>query len=223
MPETIRAVEMSRIGNSKTGRPAGPSARRRESGPVERRRAENCREHAAVAVTAPEHAAKETQRRSRGPAPDVGADGLGQSRSPHVEHGADGLAGAREAVEPLSKTSSESMVRKSAKPMAKRPQSSKLRLMPMPVSMCERSQKRHAGKQRVPRPAEHDPAPDVGADGLGQSRSPHVEHGADGLQVAGARDRSPRPEPESEAEPRTSLPSARATSETVNPCVRRSE
>ena len=66
MPETIRAVEMSRIGNSKTGRPAGPSARRRESGPVERRRAENCREHAAVAVTAPEHAAKETQRRSRG-------------------------------------------------------------------------------------------------------------------------------------------------------------
>ena len=216
---------MSRIGHSKTGRPAGPSARRRESGPVERRRAENCREHAAVAVTAPEHAAKETQRRSRGPAPDVGADGLGQaqSRSPHAEHGADGLAGAREAVEPLSKTSSESMVRKSAKPMTKRPQSSKLRLMPMPVSMCERSQKRHAGKQRVPRPAEHDPAPDVGADGLGQSRSPHLEHGADGLQVAGARDRSPRPEPESEAEPRTSLPSARATSETVNPCVRRSE
>ena len=48
MPETIRAVEMSRIGNSKTGRPAGPSARRRESGPVERRRAENRREHAAV-------------------------------------------------------------------------------------------------------------------------------------------------------------------------------
>ena len=36
-------------------------------------------------------------------------------------------------------------------------------------------------KQRVPRPAEHDPAPDVAADGLGQSRSPRVEHGADGL------------------------------------------
>ena len=44
-----------------------------------------------------------------------------------------------EAVEPLSKTSSESMMRESAKPMTKRPQSSKLRLMPMPVSMCERS------------------------------------------------------------------------------------
>ena len=52
--------------------------------------------------------------------------------------------------------------------------------------MCERSQKRHAGKQRVPRPAEHDLTPEVGAGGLGQSRSPHVEHGADGL--AGARE-----------------------------------
>ena len=50
--------------------------------------------------------------------------------------------------------------------------------MPMPVSMYERSQKRHAGEQCVPKPAEHDPAPDVGADGLGQSRSPCVEHGA---------------------------------------------
>ena len=56
-------------------------------------------------------------------------------------------------------------------------------MMLMLVSVCTRSQKRDTRKQHVPRPTEHDPEPDVGVDGLGQSQSPRP-HGADGLVEA---------------------------------------